>query len=159
MQTMERTLIVMKPDAVSRQLVGRIVARFEAKGLKIVAMKMLRVSEDLARRMYAVHQGKDFCEPLVKFIQSAPVVAMVLEGNGAIAVCRAMMGPTFGPDAPAGTIRGDLGMSRRYNLIHGSDSPQAAGYEIPLFFSPGEIVAYDMGAQQWVYARQGEELI
>ncbi len=156
---MEQTLIVLKPDAVQRQLVGRIIARFEARGLKIAAMKMLAVDEPLARRMYAVHQGKDFYEALVEFITSSPVVAMVLQGAGAIGICRAMMGPTFGPDAPGGTIRGDFGASRRYNLVHGSDSPEAAAREIPLFFGPGEIVAYPLAAEPWIYARRGDTLI
>lgn len=156
---MEQTLIVLKPDAVQRQLVGRIVARVEAKGLKIAAMKMLRVAEPLARAMYSVHAGKDFYEPLVQFITSSPVVALVVEGAGAIAMCRALMGPTFGPDAPAGTIRGDFGASRRYNLIHGSDSPAAAAREIPLFFAPGEIVHYDLAAGPWIFARLDGEWI
>ena len=156
---MERTLIVLKPDAVQRQLVGQIVGRFERKGLKIVAMKLLSVSRDLARRMYGVHEGKGFYEALVEFITASPVVAMVLEGQGAVGVCRALMGPTFGPDAPPGTIRGDFGMSRRYNLIHGSDSPEAAAREIALLFAPGEIVDYEVRGARWIYARQGDELI
>jgi len=156
---MERTLIVLKPDAVQRQIIGRLISRFEQKGLKIVALKMLTVSDELARRMYSVHKGKDFYDPLVEFITAGPVVAMVAEGVGAIAVVRSMMGPTFGPDAPAGTIRGDFGMSRRYNLIHGSDSPGAASAEIPLFFDPREMVSYDPPDQRWVYARDGEKLI
>ncbi len=154
--SMERTLIVLKPDAVQRQLVGRIVGRFERKGLKIVAMKLLSVSRDLARRMYSVHEGKSFYDALVEFITASPVVAVVLEGAGAIGVCRTLMGPTFGPDAPGGTIRGDFGMSRRYNLIHGSDSPEAAAREIPLFFAPGELVDYELIAERWIYARSGD---
>lgn len=149
----EQTLVVLKPDAVQRQLAGRIIARFESKGLKIVAVKMLRVGKGLARRMYAVHRGKDFYPPLVEFITSSPVIAMVLEGPGAIDICRSMMGTTFGPQAAPGTIRGDFGCSRRYNLVHGSDSPKAARYEIPLFFKPGEIVSYDLADDAWIYAR------
>jgi nucleoside-diphosphate kinase len=156
---MERTLIVLKPDAVQRQLVGRIISRFEQKGLKIVAMRMLQVSEDLARRMYAVHEGKDFHEPLLAFIAASPVVALVLEGKDAVEVCRKMMGPTFGPEAPAGTIRGDLALSMRYNLIHGSDSPASAEREIALFFAEQEILDYDLAAMRWIYARRGEEWI
>ena len=156
---MERTLIVLKPDAVQRQLVGRIVHRFEQKGLQIVAMKMLHVGRDLARRMYAPHEGKDFYEGLMAFITSSPVVTMVLEGRGAIAVCRGLMGPTFGPAAPGGTIRGDFGMSMRYNLIHGSDSADSAAREIPLFFHDDEIVRYDPAAMPWVYARSGDQWI
>ena len=156
---MERTLILLKPDAVHRQIVGAILGRFEQKGLKIVAMKMLKVSEELARKIYAAHEGRDFCEPLIEFVTAGPSVAAVLEGKEAVAVTRAMMGPTFGPDAPPGTIRGDLGLSRRYNLIHGSDSPEAAGKEIPLFFNPEEIMDYKLHGERWVYARSGDELI
>jgi nucleoside-diphosphate kinase len=156
---MERTLIVLKGDAVQRKLVGRLVARFEDKGLKLAGLKMLRVGPDLAKRMYSVHEGKDFYAALVEFITASPVVAMVLEGNGAIAVCRQMMGATFGPQAQPGTIRGDLGMSKRYNLIHGSDCLESAQREIPLFFSPGEIVEYVEAVSAWVYAKQGNELI
>ncbi len=156
---MERTLIVLKPDAVQRQLVGRIVARFEAKGLKVVAMKMLQVSPDLARQMYRPHEGKDFYKPLVEFITASPVVAMVLEGKGAVDVVRAMVGPTFGPDAPPGTIRGDFGMSRRYNLVHASDSPASAATEIPLFFAADELVDYELLGEKWLYARLNGELL
>ena len=156
---MQRTLIVLKPDAVQRQLVGRIVGRFEQKGLRIAAMKILRVSPELARQMYRPHEGKDFYGPLIEFITASPVVAMVLAGKGAIAVCRTLMGPTFGPDAPGGTIRGDFGASRRYNLIHGSDSPESAQREIPLFFGDDEILDYDLIAAAWLNARSGGEWI
>ena len=156
---MERTLIVLKPDAVQRQLVGRIVARFEQKGLKIVAMKMLRVTEELARQMYAEHEGKDFYEPLMAFITASPVVAMVLEGNAAVAVCRKLLGATFGPDAEPGTIRGDFGMSKRYNLIHGSDSPRSAQREAAILFGEEEYADYELRGSQWIYARAGKEWI
>ena len=156
---MERTLVVLKPDAVQRRLVGRIVARFERKGLKIVAMKMRTISQQLARTMYAPHEGKDFYEPLVEFLTASPVVAMVLEGLTAVAVVRQMLGPTFGPDAPPGTIRGDLGLSRRYNLVHGSDSPESARREIELFFRQDELLEYESNGDRWVYARWGDEWI
>ncbi|MBI5722354.1 MAG: nucleoside-diphosphate kinase [Planctomycetes bacterium] len=156
---MEKTLIVLKPDAVQRQLVGQIIGRFEQKGLRLVALRMLSVGPELAGKMYAVHEGKDFYQPLIEFITAGPVVAMVWQGRDAISVARKMMGPTFGPDAPAGTIRGDLGMSRRYNLIHGSDSPESAAKEIPLFFGAGEIIDYTPVGERWIYARQGEKLI
>ena len=156
---MERTLVLLKPDAVQRALTGVITARFEAKGLKIVGLKLMRIPPDLARRHYAPHQGKSFYAPLLEFMTAGPVVAMVLEGNDAVRVVRAMMGPTFGPDAPPGTIRGDLGLSKRYNLVHGSDSPETARQEIDLFFRPDELVEYGRPADQWVYARQDEELI
>lgn len=149
---MERTLILLKPDAVARGLVGQILARFETKGLKIAAVRLMRVSEELARTHYAAHEGKDFYEPLLAFITAGPVLAMVLEGVGAIDVCRKMMGATFGPDAEPGTIRGDFGMSKRYNLIHGSDSPEAAAREIELFFSAEELMDYDRPADAWTYA-------
>lgn len=156
---MEKTLIVFKPDAVQRQLVGRILERFESKGLQITALKMLSVTKDLAARMYASHEGKEFYPPLIEFITAAPVVAVVLKGNNAVAVCRQMMGPTFGPDAPPGTIRGDFGMSRRYNLIHGSDSAESAAREIPLFFQPHEIADYEGHNVRWVYAPHKGEWI
>jgi len=157
--SLERTLIVLKPDAVQRQFVGRIVSRFERKGLKIVGMKLLRVSPELAARMYRIHKSKSFYEPLIEFITASPVVAMVLEGVEAIAVCRSLMGPTFGPDAPGGTIRGDFGMSKRYNLIHGSDSPDSAAMEIPLFFAEGEVADYELISDGWIYARSDGQLI
>ena len=156
---MERTLILLKHDAVQRGLVGAIISRLERKGLKIVALKLMQISRELAERHYAPHKGRDFYEPLLEFMTAGASVAMVLEGNDAVRVVRAMMGPTFGPDAPAGTIRGDYGMSRRYNLIHGSDSPDTADQEIALFFEPGELHTYDRPADKWAYARAGRELI
>jgi len=148
---LERTLVMLKPDAVQRGFVGRIVARFEAKGLKIVALKMARMDRALAERHYAPHKGKDFYEPLIRFVTSGPLVFVVLEGKGAVAVVRKMMGATFGPAAEPGTIRGDLGMSNRFNLIHGSDAPDAAEGEIGLFFRPEELIDWQPAAQPWVY--------
>ena len=156
---MEKTLVLLKPDAVQRGLAGRIIARFEQKGIRLAALKMLTIGQPLARRMYAVHEGKDFYEPLVRFVTAGPLVAMVLEGRDVVAVARRMMGPTFGPDAPPGTIRGDFGMSRRYNLVHGSDSAESAAREIALFFAPEEIQPYNPPTEQWIYARSGDELI
>ena len=157
---MEETLIVLKGDAVQRRLTGQIIDRLERKGLRIVGMKMLQVDRPLAELMYEPHRGKDFYEPLLTFITSAPVVAMVMRGQGVISVVRQMMGATFGPDAEVGTIRGDFGMSRRYNLIHGSDSPESAAREIPLFFTPREIMTYDSAEEdRWVYARQDGRLL
>lgn len=156
---MERTLILLKPDAVQRGLVGAILARFEAKGLKPVALKMMRISPELAERHYAAHKGKDFYEPLLAFVTAGPVVAMVLEGVDAVRVARAMMGSTFGPDAAPGTIRGDFGMSRRYNLVHGSDSPETAQEEIELFFDAEDLFEYDRPGDAWTYARFRGELI
>ena len=149
---MERMLVVLKPDAVCRRLVGEILGRLERKGVKITAMKMVQVDTPRAKRMYYVHEGKDFYEPLLKFITASPVVVMVVEGIDVISIVRLMMGPTFGPDAPGGTIRGDMGMSRRYNLIHGSDSPEAAEREIAIFFEEKEILDYDLIDDIWVYS-------
>jgi len=139
---MERTLVLIKPDAVQRRLVGSILARFEAKGLQLVALKMLKVSEELARRHYAAHEGKPFYEPLIRFVTGGPTVALVLEGKRAVEVVRRLMGPTFGPDAPPGSIRGDFALSNRFNLVHGSDSPESAEAEIALFFGPEELVEW-----------------
>jgi len=154
---MERTLIILKPDAVQRRLLGRIVDRFESKGFKIVAMKMMRISDALARKHYAPHEGKDFYEPLVRFMTCAPVVVLLLEGQGAIVIARRMMGKTFGSEAEPGTIRGDFGLSNRFNLIHGSDSPEAAEREVTLFFSDNDIMDYDDASAEWVYDMTGPE--
>ena len=137
--SIERTLVLIKPDGVARRLVGEIIGRFERKGLNIAALRMLRFDEDLFNRHYAEHVGTPYFEPLKKFSLSGPVVAMVLEGEQAIAVVRAMMGPTNFMEAPPGTIRGDFALSVRENLVHGSDSPASAAREIPLFFSEDPI--------------------
>jgi len=147
---MERTLILLKPDAVQRGLSGQILARFEAKGLKIAALKLMQITPELAATHYAEHKERPFYKGLVRFMTSAPVVAMVLEGIGAIAICRKMMGKTFGPDAEPGTIRGDFGMSRSYNLVHGSDGPEAAEREIGIFFPEG-VLEYDLAETAWRY--------
>ena len=131
---MERTLILLKPDTVERQLVGAILSRFEQKGLKIVAMRMLQFTPELARRHYADHVEKPFYPNLETYITSSPVVAAILEGTEAIAVVRRMIGPTSGIEAPAGTIRGDYSLSGQLNLVHASDSPEAAEREIGIFF-------------------------
>jgi nucleoside-diphosphate kinase len=156
---LERTLVILKPDAVQRQLVGRIVAQFESKGLKIVALKLARLERELLERHYGAHAGKDFYEPLLDYMASGPVVLMVVAGKGAVAVVRSMMGPTFGPDAPAGTIRGDLAMSKRFNLVHGSDSPEAAEQEMRVFFRPEEIIEYDLDALRWTYDTSTGEVV
>ncbi len=149
---MERTLVVLKPDTVQRRLMGEIIGRFERRGLKIAAVRLLKVSQGQAEEMYSVHKGKDFYQPLVEFITSSPVLAMVIEGLDAIAVVRTMMGPTFGLGAPSGSIRGDFGVSKRYNLIHGSDSPESAGREIPIFFRDEDILQYSLAEEPWVYS-------
>ncbi len=142
---MERTLILFKPDALHRGLVGRILSRFEEKGLKICGLKMMRISKDLAHRHYAAHKDKPFFEGLVRYMTGSPVVAAVLEGNGAIGVVRKMMGATFGFNAEPGTIRGDFSCSTSYNLVHGSDSPESAEREIGLFFAPEELQDWTPG--------------
>ncbi|MFN7587377.1 MAG: nucleoside-diphosphate kinase [Planctomycetota bacterium] len=147
---MERTLILLKPDAVQRGLVGQILNRFEQKGLKIVAMKLMQITPELAAKHYEAHKERKFYPGLVKFMTSSPVVALALEGIDAIKICRTLMGATFGADAAPGTIRGDYGVSRSYNLVHGSDSPDAAARELGLFFPEG-LVKYDYAAVNWIY--------
>jgi nucleoside-diphosphate kinase len=148
----ERTLILIKPDAVQRRLAGRILTRLEERGLKIVGLKMLHVTQELSRRHYAEHVNKPFYPLLEEFITSGPVVAIVAEGPQAIAVVRAMMGPTNGRDAAPGTIRGDYGLSRQMNLMHGSDGPEAAKREIETYFRPDELLDYDTTLGGWVCA-------
>jgi nucleoside-diphosphate kinase len=131
---MERTLILLKPDTIERQLIGTILHRFEQKGLKIVAMRMLQFTPELAQRHYADHVGKPFYPGLETYITSGPVVAVILEGTEAIAVVRRMVGPTNGVEASAGTIRGDFALSGQRNLVHASDSPAAADREMAIFF-------------------------
>jgi nucleoside-diphosphate kinase len=147
---MQRTLIIFKPDCVQRRLVGSILARFEAKGLRIAALKLIRVDRALAERHYAEHKGKPFFEGLIAFITSAPVVVGVLEGNEAIAVVRNMLGATNGAAAAPGTVRGDLSISRQNNLVHGSDSPESAQRELALWFEPAELLAYELSGSEWV---------
>ena len=147
----ERTFVLLKPDAVQRALVGAILARFERRGLKLVAMKTTKVSRDLAETYYAEHKGKAFFDGLVRYVTSSPVVAMVLEGDGAVAVVRKMMGKTNSADADPGTIRGDFGLTIGRNLIHGSDSPASAKREIGLFFRPEEVLEYTRIDEPWMY--------
>ena len=153
---MERTLILLKPDAVQRGLCGEILSRFERKGLKLVAMKFMTMSRDLAERHYAAHKSRGFYAGLVKFMTSRPIVALVLEGIGAIAICRNMMGATFGSKAAPGTIRGDYGVSKSFNLIHGSDSPVAAAVEVANFFTAAELQEYPLDAFRWIYDPEEE---
>lgn len=152
---MQTTLVFLKPDAVQRGLIGKIVTRFEEKGLQIVGAKLMRVSKELAEKHYAAHKGKKFYEGLIKFVTSSPVFVMALRGNNAIEISRKMMGATFGSKAEPGTIRGDYGVSNSFNLIHGSDSPEAAAAELALWFGAGEIVEYDRAVAGWVYDMGG----
>lgn len=147
---LERTLVLLKPDAVQRGLAGKIVARLERKGLKIAALKMIHISKELAERHYDVHRGKPFFGSLVEFITSGPVVVLVLEGRKAVEVVRKVMGATDSADASPGTIRGDFGVDLGHNLIHGSDSPETARREISIFFGPAEIISYTRCIDPWI---------
>lgn len=147
---MSRTLVLLKPDAVQRSLVGEVTARLERRGLKIVGMKLMQVSDELARKHYSEHEGKPFFHGLVQFITSCPIVAMVLDGENAVRLVRAAIGSTNPVDSDPGSIRGDYGMTVGMNLVHGSDSDESAKREIDLFFSPNEILSYERGVDQWV---------
>ena len=150
MTVADRTFVLLKPDAVQRGLVGEIVRRFERRGLKLIALKMIRVTRSLAETYYAEHKGKPFFEPLMSYITSGPVVAMVLEGDSAVSIVRKMMGKTNSAEAEPGTIRGDLALTIGRNALHGSDSPESAKREIPLFFKPEELLAYTRLDEAWL---------
>lgn len=152
---METTLIIFKPDAVQRGLTGRILSRFEDKGLQVVGMKLMQISQELAATHYEAHQSKPFYNGLVSFMTSSPVVVLAVRGVNAIAISRKLMGATFGSNAEPGTIRGDFGVSNSFNLIHGSDSPEAAERELGLFFNEGEVLEYDRKIEGWVYDLSG----
>src|SRR5437763_7768970 len=147
---MQRTLVLLKPDCVQRRLIGTLVQRFEQKGLRLVGLKFVQPSRDLAEKHYAVHKGKPFYESLLSFLISGPTVAIVWEGREAVAVVREMMGKTDGAKSPPGTIRGDFGISVQNNLIHGSDSPENATAEISLWFTSGELVSYQPTDASWI---------
>lgn len=151
MSTVQTTLILLKPDAVQRGLTGRIIDRFESKGLQIVGAKMMQIPLSLAERHYEAHRSRPFYPGLVRFMTSSPVMALAVRGVNSVAICRKLMGATFGSNAEPGTIRGDFGVSNSFNLIHGSDSPEAAVRELELFFAPGEVVDWVRGADAWVY--------
>ncbi|MDA0988068.1 MAG: nucleoside-diphosphate kinase [Chloroflexi bacterium] len=146
----EQTLVLVKPDGVQRGLGGTIISRLEARGLRIVAMKMLQVSRDMAMKHYGAHQGKPFFNGLVDFITSGPVIAMVLEGRSAVEMVRTTMGVTDPLKAQPGTVRGDLGVDIGRNLVHGSDSTESAAQEIGFFFSPDEILSYERDVDRWI---------
>jgi len=147
---MERSLVLIKPDAIQRGLAGEIISRLERKGLTIVAMKMLQMDKSLAQRHYAIHKDKPFFTELVDFITSSPIIAIVFQGRDAVALVRQMMGETNPAKASPGTIRGDLGINITHNLIHGSDSPENASQEISLFFSGEEIADYTRDIDKWI---------
>ena len=146
----QRTFVMIKPDGVQRGLVGEIINRFEKKGIKIVAMKMVSVSKGLAEKHYGIHKGKSFFEPTVKYVTSSPVVAMVLEGENVIDLVRSMMGKTNPQDAAQGTIRGDYGQFIGRNIVHGSDGPDTAEFEINLWFTKEELSDYTRIDEQWL---------
>jgi nucleoside-diphosphate kinase len=148
---MEKTFVMLKPDAIQRNLAGEIISRFEKKGLKLVAMKMLLIGKEMAHQHYGEHKGKPFFNDLVSFITSGPVIAMIWEGKQAVQVARKMMGSTDPQEALPGTIRGDYSLFTGNNIIHGSDSLESAGREISLFFSEEEIVTYNKDMDTWVY--------
>ena len=150
----ERTLVLIKPDGVQRLLTGRILARYEDRGLKLVGLKLIQVTRDLAERHYAVHREKPFFTGLVDFITSAPLVAAVLEGPNAIAVVRAMNGATRPHEAAPGSIRGDFALETAQNLVHASDSPENAAAEVALWFQPAELLDYDREIDRWVLAAE-----
>lgn len=149
---MERTLVLLKPDCLQRRLIGRMISRFEDKGLSLIAMKMMQVTPELAKQHYAEHIEKPFYPGLEAFITSAPVVAIVLEGLDAVRVVREMLGATSGLKAVPGTIRGDFSSSRQMNLVHASDGPDAAVREIGLYFSADEICSYQPAVTPWLRA-------
>ena len=148
---MERTLIIVKPEGVQRGIVGNVITRFEQRGLKLVGLKLMHITPELAERHYGVHKGKPFFNGLVKHITSSPVVVGVVEGPKAISVVRTTMGATNAAEAIPGTIRGDYALEIGFNIIHGSDAPETAAQEINLFFRPEELVEYTLATQQWVY--------
>ena len=147
---MERTLVLAKPDAVQRGLVGEVVSRLEGTGLKLVALKMIQMDAEMAGRHYGIHRDKPFFKGLVQFITSSPLVAAVFEGPKAVEIARKVMGDTDPARAPAGTIRGDYALDIGRNVVHGSDSGENAEQEIGLFFSPGELCSYERQIEPWV---------
>ncbi len=151
---MQRTLVLAKPDAVQRGLIGEMIGRFERKGLKVVGLRLLAVPRSLAEEHYAVHAGKHFYDGLVAFITSGPVAAIALEGPDAIAVVRRMVGKTMPNEAEPGTIRGDLGISGLRNLIHASDAPDTAEAELALWFGTDALVDYDREVDAWIVAEE-----
>ena len=147
---MQRTLLLFKPDCIQRRLVGAVLERFERKGLRLVGLKLVHPTRDLAEKHYAVHKGKPFYESLLTFLTSGPTVALVWEGREAVAVCRNLMGLTDGAKSPPGTIRGDFALSVQNNLVHGSDSTENAATEIALWFKPEELVTFTATDSNWV---------
>jgi nucleoside-diphosphate kinase len=148
----ERTLVLVKPDGVQRLLAGRIIARYEERGLKIVGLKLVQVDRELAERHYAIHREKPFFGGLVDFITSGPLVALALEGPNAIVIVRAINGATRPHEAAPGTIRGDFAIETAQNIVHASDSAETAAFELDLWFAPDELHEYDRDVDRWVLA-------
>lgn len=148
---MDRTFVMVKPDGVQRGLIGEIISRFEKKGIKIAALKIMMITPELAEKHYGEHKGKPFFNNLVNFITSGPVAAMVLEGENIISLVRSMMGATNPGDSALGTIRGDFAMTIDKNIIHGSDSSESSKREINIFFREDEIAAYKKVTEEWIY--------
>jgi nucleoside-diphosphate kinase len=147
---MERTLVIIKPDGVQRGLIGPILTRFERRGLRFAAMKLMQITPDLAARHYAIHKGKPFYDGLMEYITSGPVLVAVIEGHDAIKIARKTMGATNPAVAEPGTIRADFGLDVGRNLVHGSDGPDTAAFEIPLFFTDEEILSYNRVVDDWI---------
>ncbi|QOJ14363.1 MAG: nucleoside-diphosphate kinase [Planctomycetia bacterium] len=147
---MERTLIIVKPDAVQRGLIGRLLARFEDKGLRIIGMRLQKTPDAIVARHYEVHKDRPFYKSLVGFMTSGPVVVAAIEGPQAITVVRTMLGATDGRQAAPGTIRGDFGIDKQFNLVHASDGPETAKFELELFFKPEELVSYTRASDAWI---------
>lgn len=148
---MQRTLVMVKPDGVQRGLVGEVLGRLEKKGLKIVALKFLNLGKQRAENLYSVHKERKFYASLIKFVTGGPVCAIAVEGPAAITLVRNLMGATFGTEAVPGTIRGDYGASRSFNLVHGSDSPESAARELPILFENAEFVDYKVLGAPWIF--------
>lgn len=148
---MERTLIIVKPDGVQRGLIGQIITRFEQRGLRLIGMKFMQVSRDLAEKHYAIHQGKGFYEGLVNYITSAPVVVIALEGTNVVQAARNTIGSTRPNEASAGTIRGDFAIEVGRNLVHGSDSPENGQIEVANFFSEAELISWSRANDTWIF--------
>lgn len=156
---MQDVLIIIKPDGVQRRLIGEIINRFENKGLIVAGLKMAAIPKDTAMENYSAHKDKDFYDPLIRYMTSSPVVLIALRGLNAVQVARKMVGATFGQNAEPGTIRGDYAISNRFNLVHCSDSPEAAEREIGLFFTDDEIIAYNTTDMRWIYDSSEEKYV
>ncbi len=151
---MERTLVLLKPDALQRGFVGKIIQRFEEKGMKIAGLKMLKMTPEMAAKHYRAHVDKGFYPSLAKFMTGSPIVAIAIEGIAAVQVCRKMTGATFGVKAEPGTIRGDYGVSTSFNLVHSSEDKEAAAWELPIFFKEEELFCSSLAIEPWIYCEE-----